>query len=82
MAYRYAVDQAADEAMATLTRRDQVMLRDYFRFLAQHPFTRGDQETTDADGRVNQVKGHGGYVVTYRADHAVKRLNIVAVELL
>ncbi len=82
MSYRYVVDQTADEAVATLPNRDQRMLRDYFRFPAEHPFARGDQEVTDADGRLNQVKGHGRYVVTYRADHAANKVNISAVELL
>ena len=80
--YRYVVDQTADEAVATMPRREQRMLRDYFRFIAEHPFTRGDEEAADADTRLNQVKAHGRYVVTYRADHATSKVNIAAVELL
>jgi mRNA-degrading endonuclease RelE of RelBE toxin-antitoxin system len=82
MPYRYVVDQTADEAVATLPRRDQRILRDYFRFLAEHPFTPGDQAVADADGRLNQVKGHGRYVVTYRADHASRTVKIAALEFL
>ena len=80
MPYRYVLDQTADEALAMLTRREQTTLRDYFRFLAEHPFTLGDEEVVDADGRINQVKGCGRFVITFRADHADKRMLIVAGE--
>lgn len=82
MPYRYVVDQMADEAIAPLKQRDQRRLRDYFRFLAEHPFTRGDDEVSDEDGRVSQVKGLDRFVVTYWADHASGKVNISAVEFI
>ena len=82
MPYRYVVDQVADEALGIMARRDQRRLRVYFWFLAKHPFTRGDDEVTDDDGRLNPVKGHDRFVVTYWADHASRQINISAVEFL
>jgi hypothetical protein len=82
MPYRYVVDQAADEVIATLAGRDQRGLRVFFRFLSEHPFTRGDEEVGDNEGRLSQTKMHGRFVVTYRPDHAVQQLHIVAIEFL
>ena len=73
---------AADEAIATLSRRGQKNVRNYFRFLAEHPFTRGDGEVADKDGRICQIKCHDRVVITYWADHASCKVNITAVEYL
>jgi hypothetical protein len=79
--YRYALDQAVDEFLVTSPRRDARQLRDFFRFLAQHPFTEGEQRTTDSDGRPCAAKLHDKFVITDRPDHAAKEVRILAVEL-
>ena len=50
MPYHDVLDQAVDDILATLSRRDGRGLRDFFRFLAEHPFTAGEQRVTDGDG--------------------------------
>lgn len=79
--YRYVVDEAADDAMGRLPPRDQQKLRDFFRRLGANPFLPGDSQVPDANGRLNEVKGHGRFVVTYWPDHAVSEVRIAAVEL-
>ncbi len=80
--YRYALDQAADEAMSMMPRRDLRVLRDFFRFLAEHPNSVGEQQVLDDDGRRCEVKSHDRFVITYRADHSAREVRIAAVELL
>jgi formamidopyrimidine-DNA glycosylase len=81
MAYRYSLDQAVDDVLATVPRREATSLRDFFRFLAQHPATAGELRVTDRDGRPCDVRVHGRFVVTYRQDHAAREVRIVAVEI-
>ena len=78
--YRYLVDQVADETVENASERDQRVMRDFFRFLATHPFTEGDQQIVDASGRTNQVKSHDRFVITYSVDHAVCEVRSTAVE--
>lgn len=79
--YRYALDQAADEAMSAMPGRDLRVLRDFFRFLAEHPTCAGEQQVLDGDGRRCEVKSLDRFVITYRADHAIREVRIAAVEL-
>lgn len=81
MAFRYILDQAVDDVLATVPRRDATSLRDFFRFLAEHTSTEGEQRVIDGDGRSCEVKVHDRFVVTYRQDHAAREVRIVAVEL-
>lgn len=80
--YRYLVAQAVDEKIAALSIRDQRQLRGFFRSLAEDPFAAADQQVTDAVGRINYVKQHERFVLTYRTDHAGGEVRIVAVELI
>jgi len=82
MQYRYLIDQAVDEMIENASRRDQRVLRDFFRFLGRQPSTVGDEQVPDASGRVNQVKWHDRFVITYWVDHLAHEVRIVAVEFL
>ena len=79
--YRYVLDQAVDDILAVLSRRDRNSLREFFRFLADHPFTVGEQHLMDREGRPCEAKAHDRFVVTYRPDHAVREVRIAAIEL-
>lgn len=79
--YRYLVDQSADEFAETLSRRDRRVLRDFFRYLANHPSTTPDQQFVDATDRTTRVNRHDRFVVTYWIDDAAREVRILAIEL-
>lgn len=82
LGYGYALDDAGCEAFHNLSRRRRECLLSFFRHLAAHPFTRGDYQDSDARGQLLEVLllDHE-FLVTWHADHAVKQIRIVGLEI-
>jgi hypothetical protein len=49
--------------------------------LGPDPFQTGDYQETDAAGRPSEVKVIGKYAVAYWADHAVREVKVLRLEL-
>ncbi|MSU72182.1 MAG: hypothetical protein EXS43_07550 [Opitutus sp.] len=81
LGYGYAVDDAGCEAFHLLPRGQRERLLSFFRQLADHPFTRGDYQDSDARGQPLKVPLFDEqFLVTWHADHAAKQIRIVGLE--
>jgi hypothetical protein len=79
--YRYVLDQAVAERLLRLSARQIRSLIELFQHLADNPGEAGAEWVPDREGRKNQAMIHGPFTVVYWADHAVRELRIVALEL-
>ena len=61
-------------------KRERKALLDFFENLASHPFTESDWTVKDATGRPNFRTVVGRFLVTFRADHAVREVRILKIE--
>ena len=80
LGYRPVFSDAAVEFFATLTRRRQRKLLDRAHELAADPFLSPDYHSVDADGRTVAHLLVEGFVFTYWADHAVRRVMITEID--
>ena len=80
--YGYALNRASCESLNALPRRSRDRLLDFFRHLAENPFTTGDYRETDERGLAVEVAlVHGQFLVTWHTDHAVREVRIVGLEV-
>lgn len=80
--YRYVLDDICCEIFTRLPRRQRERLLDRFRHLAKSPFTSGDYRETDSRGVALEVALiDDEFLVTWPADHAVKEVRIVGLEI-
>lgn len=83
LGYGYALDRASCEALNTLPKRSRDRLLDFFRRLASSPFSQGDYHETDQRGFPLEVKlVDDRFLITWRADHAMKEIRILSLEVL
>ena len=81
--YRYVLDDICCEIFARLPRRQRDRLLDQLRRMAKSPFVSGDYRETDARGVALEVALFDDeYLVTRHADHAVKEVRIVGLEII
>jgi hypothetical protein len=81
MDYRYCLDETCCEFLCGLPPRSRKKLIGFFRRLTQNPFMRGDYQEADAVGTPLEVMlVEDEILVTWHADHAVKRILIVGLE--
>jgi hypothetical protein len=82
LGYGYALDDAGCEIFHQLPRRQRERLLGLFRQLADHPFTRGDYQESDARGQHMEVLLFDEqFLITWHADHAAKQVRIVGLEV-
>ncbi|MDO8545651.1 MAG: hypothetical protein Q7S40_34850 [Opitutaceae bacterium] len=82
LGYGYALNRASCEALNGLPRRSRERLLDFFRRLAESPFTEGDYHETDERGfAVEVMLVHDQFLVTWHVDHPVKEVRIVGLEI-
>jgi hypothetical protein len=55
-------------------------IEDFLSRLARVPGQHGDLEMTGDDGRLHQVKFIGRWIISYRADHAVREIRVTGLE--
>ena len=48
--------------------------------LKSTPFRLGDLQELDAQGRTNEILLEGEWLLTFRADHAVRKIRVVRLE--
>jgi len=57
------------------------LVMDFIRSLAEDPYHEGDFRDRDEVGRPLEVKIVGRYAITYWADHAVKEVKVLHIQL-
>ena len=81
MDYRYCLDETCGEFLCGLPSRPRKKLIGFFRSLTDNPFMQGDYRETDAAGApLEVVLVEDEFLVTWHADHAVKRIFVVGLE--
>ena len=82
LGYRYTVDDEGCEVFHQLPRRQRERLFEFFRQLAAHPFTNGDFQEAGTRGEPLEVALYENeFLLTWHADHAVKQVRIVRIEV-
>ena len=82
LGYRYAVDGEGCEVFHQLPRRQRERLLGFFRQVAASPFMRGDYQETGARGEPAEVAlFENDFLITWHADHAVKQVRILRLEV-
>jgi hypothetical protein len=80
--YRYALDDSCCDVFSLLPRRQRERLLDFFRRLAKSPFASGDYRESDSRGVSLEVALiDDEFLVTWHADHAVKEVRVVGLEV-
>ena len=80
LGYTYATDKAVLEAAFVLPKRDRDRLRRAFEQLSGNPFHPPEYEfIRPGESRVH-VNRFGHWLVSWRADHAVREVRIVGIE--
>jgi hypothetical protein len=78
--YRAVVHGEAVKLLLACTARERQLLLRLLDQLESNPFRKGDFEVKDETGRMQQVTGVAGFLVTYYADHAVKEVRVTEIE--
>ena len=82
LGYGYALEDACCDVFHQLPRRQRERLLDVFRQLANHPFTHGDYQDSDARGRLLEVLLFvQQFLITWHADHAAKQVRVAGLEI-
>ena len=68
-------------ASAPKSGAQQHLVMDFIRGLADNPHLPGDYTEQDETGRALEIKIVGRYAVTYWADHPVKEIKVVHVQI-
>lgn len=63
------------------SRHDRGLVLSFLEGLARNPHAKGDYEEQDEVGRTVQIKVLGHYALTYWADHAVREVKVIKIEL-
>jgi hypothetical protein len=63
------------------SRRDRELILNFLEALARDPYAKGDYEEPDEVGRAVQIRVMGRYALTYWADHAVREVKVMKIEL-
>jgi hypothetical protein len=78
--YRAVVHGEAVKLLLACTARERRLLLRLLEQLESNPFRAGDFQVKDETGRLQQVFGVAGFLVTYYADHAVKEVRVTEIE--
>jgi len=63
------------------SRRDRDLMLNFLEALARDPDAKGDYQEQDEVGRTVQIRVMGHYALTYWADHAVREVKVMKIEL-
>ena len=63
------------------SRRHRDLILNFLEALTRDPYTKGDYEERDEVGRTVQIRVVGHYALTYWADHAVREVKVMKIEL-
>lgn len=74
------VDGTALRSLLSLEKAEIRFIESRLISLGKNPFTAGDFQETNAEGRTVEVLVRGKYMVTFWADHAVKELRVIRLE--
>lgn len=80
--YRWCLDDSAYAALASLRKRSQRKVMAAIEEIAANPFRAPAFTATDADGFEVGISCGAGCMITYRVDHAVKRVHIQEISLI
>jgi hypothetical protein len=78
--YRAVVHGEAVKLLLACPARERRMLLRLLEQLETNPFKEGDFQVKDETGRMQQVIGMAGFLVTYYPDHAVKEVRVTEIE--
>jgi len=81
MEYRYVIDCDVAENLLRLPFRQREELIRIFRFLAADPNQRGESSFKDSTLRDIQKQRFGRWIISFWADHPVKVLRIVGIQV-
>ena len=82
MSLGYVLNRASCEALNGLPKRSRNRLLDFFRRLAESPFTEGDYHETDERGfSVEVMLLDDRFLVRWHVDHAVKEIRVFELEI-
>ena len=81
MTYRFVLESAVLHFILSRRLAERRFLIRAFDLLAGDPYRRGDYQETSSENREMEVILIAKYILTYWADHAVKELRIVRVEI-
>ncbi len=80
LGYTYATDRSVLEDAFVLPKRDRDRLRRAFEQLTGNPFHPPELEFMRPDGSRVNVNRFGDWLISWRADHAVREVRIVDIE--
>jgi len=63
------------------SRRDRDLILNFLEALTRDPYAKGDYEERDEVGRTVQIRVVGHYALTSWADHAVREVKVMKIEL-
>jgi hypothetical protein len=78
--YRAVVHGEAVKLLLACSSRERQSVLRLLGQLESNPFKEGDFQVKDETGRLHQVIGIAGFLVTYYADHAVKEVRVTEIE--
>jgi hypothetical protein len=81
MKYRLLIDYEVIEFIETLSRKDQVMLRNRLAAIQDYPNRYSDYTEYDSDGRRVNIHICGKYALKFWEDHADKHLKVLNLHL-
>jgi hypothetical protein len=78
--YELVLSETAAMTLATATRSAQRKLAAILDDVRAAPFSAGDLEERDSQGRINEVVVAGDWLITWWRDDAVREVRIVRIE--
>jgi hypothetical protein len=81
MKYRLLIDYEVIEFIETLSRKDQLLLRNRFSTIQDYPSQHSDYVEYDSEGRRVDIHICGKYAIKFWEDHADKHVKVLNVHL-
>jgi hypothetical protein len=78
--FEIVLHEEAAHRLVGASRADQRRLGAALDRLKSTPFRPGDLQELDAQGRTNEILIEGEWLLTFRADHAVREIRVVRLE--
>ncbi len=80
--YQFVIEEETFRFFLSLTKSERQSLVDFFTVLSNNPSMTSDFQAKDSSGRPIYLKKYKKWIITFWADHAVKEVRILNIEVI